>query len=442
MEINKLKIIIAREYSTRVKKKSFIIMTLLMPLLMVAMTAIPVYIATLEDDEEDATKIAVLDESGITSNSIADNNIVKYSFIDAEEYKTFSDSVNTMPYDALLKIPSDVNSKLEVDLKSKRQIRFELKRSIERSIERVVEKQRLTNLENEIGVPNIKTLINSTKVDIRVNSEKLQSGGESVTSSSEISSALGYIMGFIIYMFIFMYGSFVMQGVMEEKQNRVVELIISTVKPFTLLMGKIIGVALVALTQVSVWIAVGTVIIIGLQGYVSQEMAAAVQHTTIENTPQVSSQIETISGILESVESINAPLLILSFAFFFLAGFLFYSSLMAAIASAVDTPEDAQQLMWPITIPLIISIMLLTVVIKNPDSAIAVWSSFIPFTAPIIMVVRIPFDIPTWQIVGSMVMMIVSFIGSVWCSAKIYRTGILLYGKKITFKELIKWLRW
>ena len=267
---------------------------------------------------------------------------------------------------------------------------------------------------------------------------------------------IGYLSGFLIYLFIFMFGAQVMRGVIEEKTSRIIEVIISSVKPFQLMMGKIIGIAFVGLTQFLLWVILTIMIVTGVKSAVFPEKDASqikaqtelistagsmqnIQGIDAVDAEQSMSEIENIFG---SIENINFGIILGSFLFFFIGGYLLYAALFAAIGSAVDSEADTQQFMLPITIPLILSIIVMMNAIQTPDSPIAFWFSIIPFTSPVIMMVRIPFGVPYWQLFLSMGLLIITFIGATWVAAKIYRTGILMYGKKTTYKELWKWLRY
>ncbi|MDO8753240.1 MAG: ABC transporter permease, partial [Anaerolineales bacterium] len=285
--------------------------------------------------------------------------------------------------------------------------------------------------------------IAATKTKISVNTIKLGESGEAKKSSTEIGMILGYIFGFVIYMFILLYGQMVMQGVMEEKQSRIVEVIISSVKPFELMMGKIIGIAMVGLTQLAIWIILGIAIIAGAKGMMpaaqhagtAQEIMAQAQ---VAN--QAPAQLDKMQDILSMLGSVNFPLIIGCFIFFFIGGYLLYSSMFAAVGSAVDAMEDAQQFMMPIMMPIILAILVMMSAIKNPEGSTAFWFSIIPFTSPVVMMARIPFGVPAWQLGLSMLVLVITFVGMVWAAGKIYRTGILMYGKKASWKELGKWL--
>ena len=257
---------------------------------------------------------------------------------------------------------------------------------------------------------------------------------------------LGYVFGFFMYMFILLYGVRVMQGVMEEKQSRIVEVIISSVRPFQLMMGKIIGIALVGLTQLAIWVVLGFLIVSTAKTCFPEMQPSAQQVQDIMAQSQGAAQqtagpqIDKMQEIFSMIDTINFPLIIGCFIFFFIGGYLLYSSMFAAVGSAIDAQEDAQQFTLPITLPIILSIMVLMSAIKNPEGPIAFWFSIIPFTSPIVMMARIPFGVPAWELILSMVVLVATFIGMVWLAGKIYRVGILMYGKKPSWKELGKWL--
>jgi ABC-2 type transport system permease protein len=245
-------------------------------------------------------------------------------------------------------------------------------------------------------------------------------------------------------MFIFIYGSMVMQGVMEEKQSRIVEVIISSVKPFQLMMGKIVGIALVGLTQLAFWVILGSAIYSGSKSFypnhTQPQQIQSVMAQGQDAAQQAAPQMDKMQEVFSMFDTINFPLIIGCFIFFFVGGYLLYSSMFAAVGSAIDTQEDAQQFIMPITLPIILSIIVMMSAIKNPEGPIAFWFSIIPFTSPIVMMARIPFGVPAWQLALSMVLLVVTFVGMVWMAGKIYRTGILMYGKKPSWKEIGKWL--
>ncbi len=296
-------------------------------------------------------------------------------------------------------------------------------------------------------------MLNSIKADVSIRTIQWTEDGNAKESSTEIAMIVGYASGFLIYFFIFLFGAQVMRGVIEEKTSRIVEIIISSAKPFQLMMGKIVGIALVGLTQFLLWIVLTTAIIFGAktaffpdlgktntQEVLVQDM---LQQPDMAQMEQIQTQqMDDMAQIFNSMKSIEYGKIFFSFVFFFLGGYLLYGSLFAAIGSAVDNETDTQQFMLPITIPLILGIFVMMNAIQTPDSPVAFWFSIIPFTSPIVMMVRIPFGVPDWQLALSMGLLVITFIGSVWLAGKIYRTGILMYGKKVNYKELWKWLRY
>jgi len=277
------------------------------------------------------------------------------------------------------------------------------------------------------GIPNLEAQLAATRTQINFETLKVDTKGESVKSSTEIAMVTGYLAGFLIYIFVFAYGTLVMRGVMEEKTSRIVEVIISSVKPFQLLFGKIIGIGLVGLTQIVIWIVLGGLLISGMSLLAGEKL------------PEQASP-DKLTMILQLAGNMNIPLILFSLIFYFIGGFLLYASLMGAIGSAVDSDEDAQQLMLPVTMPLIFSIIILIAVAKNPEGSIAFWASMIPLTSPVTMMVRVPYGVPAWELLLSMSILITSILGTIWMAGKIYRTGILMYGKKVTLKEIVRWL--
>ncbi len=441
--MHKIFLIIQREYTTRVQKKSFIILTLLMPVLMSALMILPAYFAAMDDEQ--VRTVAVYDASSVLLGRLENSEFTKFQFIPKEEYQTAKNNIKKSHYYALLVIEPNFLITKRVQVISGSNVPWDLKSQIQNKIQSVVEKDKMAEVVRQTAIPDLEQKIASTKTRINIETIKQGVGGEAKKSSTEIGMVLGYIFGFMIYMFIFIYGSMVMQGVMEEKQSRIVEVIISSVKPFQLMMGKIVGIALVGLTQFALWVLLGFAIF-----SVSKSFYPGVSHTqqiqnVMEQTQDVAKhaaapQADKMQEILSMIDTINFPLLIGCFIFFFIGGYLLYSSMFAAVGSAIDAQEDAQQFMLPITLPIILSIMVMMSAIKSPEGPIAFWFSIIPFTSPIVMMARIPFGVPTWQLLLSMFLLIATFVGMVWVAGKIYRTGILMYGKKPSWKEIGKWL--
>ena len=435
--MDKILLILRREYLTRVRKKSFLIMTILGPLLMGGLV---VAAALMSRVDSGVKTIAVIDESKVFLGEFKSTSRINFVYVDLPVEAARHAAIDS-GYFGVLYVPSTANlTALEkaVVLYSESQPGLEVVERIENSLEKVINdnKYKEAGIDPE-GLAAIRT-------DVLVNTRDL----EDQATSTPLASGLGFVGGFLIYMFIFIYGAMVMRGVMEEKTSRIVEVIISSVRPFQLMMGKIIGVALVGLTQFLLWVVLTTIIygVVGStlldagdqQQSVGQLMtspdAAALQPSAV--TP------DAISKITSVVESINFPLMIGMFIFFFLGGYLLYSALFAAIGAAVDAETDVQQFMLPITLPLILSYVAAINVLNNPQGPIAFWFSIIPFTSPIVMMVRIPFGVPWEQVALSMVLLIGGFIFTTWMAGRIYRTGILLYGKKAGYKELWKWIRY
>jgi len=444
--MNKIKLIISREYLTRVKKKSFILMTLLGPILFAALFIGPAWIASLEDT--DVKNIAVIDSSGIFIDKIPETDYIKFEYLENKTLNDVKKNFSESDYYGVLQIlPSITYEPGAALLYSKKKSSFSVKSHIASSMERELKNKKLRaqGLDEKI--------LKSIESDVSIRTIQWTDDGEAKESSTEIAMAVGYAGGFMIYIFIFMFGAQVMRGVIEEKSSRIVEIIVSSAKPFQLMMGKIVGIALVGLTQFLLWIILTFVIVGGVktaffpdlgtknaQEVVVQDMFEEQDMDQIENMqPQ---NMDQFSGIFNSIKSINFGVIIGSFIFFFLGGYLLYGSLFAAVGSAVDNEADTQQFMFPITIPLILGIFVMINAINTPDSPIAFWFSMIPFTSPIVMMVRIPFGVPYWELALSMVLLVLTFLATTWMAGRIYRTGILMYGKKVNYKELWKWIRY
>ncbi|MDY0280953.1 MAG: ABC transporter permease [Salinivirgaceae bacterium] len=539
--MSKISKIIQREYITRVRKKSFIIMTILGPILFAALMVAPMLMSKFDDGTE--RKVAVVDSSSIfdytkilkevtlinthqlqkdiktlnakagqhndefkvladrlhsivnqrdeklveniqislksfistlqkksilTENQadsiyerhaayydllikqfesirgkIPDDASTKFVYVDMSFEQT-KQTLNDEIYHAVVFIPKNILSSQQIQVYSKKAVSMSLRSHIRTNIERAVENQKMV----EVGISledmsRIKTKINTQT--IRVTEE-----GDTKESRPEIAMFIGYISGFLIYFAIFMFGSLVMRGVIEEKSNRIVEVILSSVKPFQLLMGKIVGVGLVGLSQFLLWIVLtfalvqlaGTLLMptnVDVMQQQAQEMLGSGSMQSIE--PVIDDASFDMSIVFESLEAVNFPLIIGMFLFFFVGGFLLYGALFAAVGSAVDNEADTQQFMIPITIPLIIALVAMLNVMQNPESQLAYWLSIIPFTSPVVMMVRLPYGVPVFEIITSVVLLIGAFVFTTWLAAKIYKTGVLMYGSKVNWKDLWKWIR-
>ena len=417
--MNKTFLIIKREFLVRVKKKSFIIMTLLAPILMASLIIVPVLVT---DSGQQKRLIGIYENTTSFAKEIEDSENIHFTVFDNMQMDEFIKDPEGSNYYALLKIENDSFS-----IYSNQQVGLNLRKSIEKQLEQISERNKL----KQAGI-NL-DIIEQAKTNINIETKIITSEGNTTSSSTEASIGIGFITGILIYMFIFMYGTMVMRGVIEEKTNRIVEIIISSVKPFQLMIGKILGVALVGLTQFILWIVL-TIII--------SSIAEIIFFDTTEITNNLDSvdQSVILNEFTRLTGGINLMLIFVSFLFYFLFGYLMYSALFAAVGSAVDAEADTQQFMLPITIPLIFSFILIQPVMDNPDGILAFWLSIIPLTSPIIMMARLPFGVESWQLIISMILLILGFIFTTFIAGKIYRTGILMYGKKISYKELWKWL--
>ncbi|HNW69960.1 MAG TPA: ABC transporter permease [Bacteroidales bacterium] len=441
--MKKTLIIIKREYLSRVKKRSFIVMTILGPLLMAALMIVPYYIAKLD---KEVKVIEVLDETGIYNN-LGSNQTIKFNYINTD-LETAIANFDESKSSALLYIPQPnlLEPTKAIIYYSDKQPGNTVTSYIEDKMKYIYENKKLIEL---YGIDKQK--IDEAKVDITINSENIKTGEKNLPLATTL---IGVFAGFLIYFSIFMYGNQVMRGVIEEKTSRIVEIIVSSVKPFQLLLGKIVGIALVGLTQFLLWIVLTLSIVtvfqltVGHKDVVKTEQTQFTQQSNTlfpENTdtkPAQNSDNEMIQSVFQSIGNYNFTLIIASFFFFFLFGYLLYAALFAAIGSAVDNEADTQQFMLPITIPLILAFILAQPIIENPQGPIAFWFSIIPLTSPIVMMIRIPFGVPVLELILSMGILVLGFLACTWLAAKIYRTGILMYGKKISYRELWKWLKY
>ena len=416
--MHKIWLIIKREYLVRVRKKSFILMTILGPILMAALLIVPIYLA----DENQENRIIALNEDA--NYNLEDSEFIHFTTIPTSEAELLKTDFSESPFYALLYIDGE-----DFTLYSNQQISLSVSKSIERQLEQLIEHEKLKLLGIDLQI------LEDASTEINITTKIISEDGNTSNSQAEASMGIGFLSGILIYMFIFMYGTMVMRGVIEEKTSRIVEVIISSVKPFQLMMGKILGVALVGLTQFLLWILL-TIII-------STVAELAFLDANVMATEMNSSdQSVILAQVAELTGGINLLQIFLAFIFYFLAGYLMYSALFAAVGSAVDAEADTQQFVLPITIPLILSFVLITPIMENPDGTLAFWMSMIPFTSPVIMMVRIPFGVANWELALSIGILIASFIGTTWLAGRIYRTGILMYGKKVTYKEIWKWLKY
>ena len=436
--MNKIGLIIKREYLTRVKKRSFIIMTFLGPILIAAVYIIPILLALHADNEK--RTIAVVDQSHWFERQFVSTENQTFIRLDDIDIDSTKKLVQQGFFDIALFIPeTQLNIPSSAVVYSMKQVPLTVESHIKEVMKNEIQVQKLlaAGVDPDI-LESIKTNINLSV--IRMDEE----GGEKETFT-EIQFILGLILAVLIYMFIMLFGGQVMQGVTEEKSSRIVEVIVSSVRPFQLMMGKIIGVSLVALTQFVMWILLTGAIYVGFSAAVGITHPDAISQGTVMTQEISSTNImdnEAVQDVLNVVHSIDFGTIIVSFIVFFLLGYLLYATMFAAIGSLVDNNTDSQQFTLPVTVPLIIAIISAIYIVNDPDGSLAVWLSMIPFTSPVVMMVRIPFGVPIWQVVISVVLLAGTFVGMTWVAAKIYRTGILMYGKKPTYKEIFKWLKY
>ncbi len=431
--MNKILLVIQREYVTRVLKKSFWISSLLAPVLITAIYAIPIWLAMKDKEQK---KIAIFDQSHLLKSADLQDKELVFTFTNVPE-KSFKTQFAKSGYDAFVSIPVDVLTNPKgVHIYSSKNIGLNLKESVERLIQNKVRQE----LMYKAGISA--KVYEDTQVDIASETITVSENGGETSSSSAGAMILAGIMGLILYVTLLLYGSQVMNGVIEEKSNRIIEVIISSVKPYQLMLGKIIGVGLVGLTQFLLWI----VLTIGLTQVTGKIYASKVKATIAVDQGKASvdmrnaMQDSPMGEVTKVLESTNIPLILVAFLFYFFVGYLLYSSLFAAIGSAVESATEAQQFTFIVMIPIILSFLLAQYTMQDPDSTVAFWASMIPFTSPINMMVRLPYGVPVWELVLSMSLLVVGFLACSWISARIYRVGILMYGKKATWKELSKWL--
>ena len=419
--MNKLLLIIQREYTTLVARKSFIVITLLIPFLFVAIGAVPVLISEWNNSGS-AEAVTVIDETGRLAGVIPDTESFRFIPLKGEAGSTdvkgfFDQAGNSMS--ALVVIPANVLDSAKVNIYSKSTVNMALVSHVTESLNDTLTAVKIASM----GVPNLDKMVKEAQVDIDVNSVKLGDDGTESEASTTAAMVLGMVLAFITYMFVLTYGAMIMNSVIEEKTNRIVEVIVSSCKPFQLMMGKIIGVALVGLTQFLIWAILISVAVGGLG-------------ISLANDP-----MSDLAVVFNAIQSVNLVSIFTCFVVYFLGGYLLYASLFAGFGSAVDQASDASQFTSPIIIVMVVVLYAGIGCMENPNGSMAMWCSMIPFTSPIVMMVRLPYDVPFWQIAVSVALLYGTAFGLVWVSSRIYRIGILRYGKKFTFKEIMGWVK-
>ena len=437
--MSNISIIIGREFNERVRKKSFIITTLLMPVLMLVLMAAPALIMNFSKGE--LKRIAVIDESGLVAPALESNEEIAYeptSLTTDEARRELTD------FFGVLYIGSDIlQNSSNVRLYANSSTSLSIESDITGQIERILEAEKLKNYH----IDNLQQILDEVKTTVTLQTFRNDKSQEedAQSQSSAVATATGHILGFVLYMFLLIYGSMVMQSVIEEKNNRVLEVIVSSVRPFELMMGKILGVAAVAVVQVLIW---GVLIVVAGSVVMPQLMPADAMASV--QAMQQGMPDAAMGGMDSDMLQIVAALTDLGYIvkifvcllLFIVGGYLLYSAMFAAVGSAVDNVQDASQLQMPVTLPIILALLMMIAVIKDPNSPLAFWFSLIPFTSPVVMMARIPYGIPAWEVALSLVLLYASFVAMVWLAGKIYRVGIFMYGKKPTFRELLKWMKY
>lgn len=437
--MRKIGLIIRREYLTRVRKRSFWLTTLLTPLLISALYAIPAFLFL---SGNEVKNISVVDESGLFAGKFKNEKEYRYAFsgLSPEAAKA---ELGKKDLAAVVVIPKDIVEKPDgLKMFSKKTVNMGVQRQVEGIVQNEVRNERLRRAGINVQV------IEDNRVQVNAQTFSTAEGRET-TSHFGLSMGIGYVIALLLYMTVFISGSQVMNGVVEEKSSRIIEVIISSVRPMELMMGKIIGVGLVGLTQFVLWAALTATISMTASGLMASRFKLVAKQTEMTRQAAGASADQQLNppvaanpvlGVMEGLKAMPWGQMLALFVFYYIGGYLFYSSLFAAVGSAVESPQEAQQLMFPVTIPLIISIMLISYVISEPDSRVAFWASVIPFTSPVNMMARLPFGVPTWEILLSMALLVAGFVLTTWLAARIYRVGILMYGKKVSFRELGRWL--
>ena len=447
--MSKISLIIEREYLTRVQKKSFILMTILSPIIMVALVFAPIWLSKLSSDE--TRLIAIIDQTGLYKDIYHDTDEYHYTYtqgtLSPDQMRVDGDE-STMPYAYVIIKDNLLDNPQGMTIYSQKQITSSCELNIISQMEDYLKDEKLLSY----NIPDIKRIIDESDINLQVDTIRLEEDGAETQTSTEFVTIIGMVMTLVIYMFLMLYGGQVMSSVMQEKTNRIVEVMVSSVKPFELMIGKIVSIGLVGLTQLGIWIIFLVGIFLSAGAYFSfsggvdpaqmSDMAAMTTTMNGVDASQLSGDMSAMAEVQQMLGSVNITQLLVSFVFFFIGGYILYASLFAAIGSAVDNESDTQQFMVPITFIIIFALYAGIFSAENPDGPLAMWCSMIPFTSPIVMMVRIPFGVSTWELALSMVILYGSAIGLAWVAGRIYRVGILMYGKKPSYKEMIKWIRY
>ncbi|MBR4788361.1 MAG: ABC transporter permease [Bacteroidales bacterium] len=454
MNFRNIGLVIGREYNTRVRKKSFLILTFVVPILFAVLAFLPTII--MMNTKEETREVAVVDKSGIAMPFLTNSEAANYYDFSNSDPDSLKAELENMNKDILVVIsPLDSTRSVSVQTFSKKPAGVDFSESLSRRVSNAVEDYRI----NSYDIQGLDEIMSEVRANIKVQEYTLGDNGKETVSESGIYMIVSMVLGMLIYMFVAMFSGMVMSSVIEEKSSRVVEVLVSSVKSIDLMFGKIIGVALVALTQFALWILL-TAVILGVGGAAfggkilgkmadpaQQEQMMEMATGGIGVHPDLTTVIANMDDsnsakvILTTLGNIPWGTLLISFLIYFILGYLLYASLFAAVGSAVENEADSTQLQLPVTIPLLIGFFIALMAMRNPYSQVVWWGSMIPFTSPIVMLARIPYGVPTWELIVSIAVLLVTFALCAWASAKIYRAGILIFGKKSSWRDLWKWLK-
>ena len=447
MNLRTIGVVIRREYLNKVKKKSFLVTTLVVPLLVAGLTVGLMFMMMTTKDK--AKTIAVVDNSGIVAPYLENTETIEYKLITDMPVDSIKTKLEALGYDGVLSISAlnEETKDFSADIFSQKPFGMELTENVTRRLDKALEDYRISTY----NIEGLDQILKEVKADVQLKSYTVAADGEEKLSEAGVYSIVSMLLGIFIFLFITLFGGMVMSAVIEEKSSRVVEVLVSSVKATELMFGKIIGVALVALTQFLLWIVLSGAII----GVAGSLIGGDLMSGT--DPEQIAAMAESMGGaevdalaidapsdlevVMSSLRNMHVGQIIGLFILFFIFGYLLYASLYAAIGSAVENEGDTQQLQMPLTIPLLLGYIIALYAFRAPDSSLAIFGSLFPFTSPIVMIARLPFGVPGWQIWLSVALLVVTFVGCAWLSAKIYKVGILMFGKKSTWKDLWKWLR-
>ncbi|MDR0414384.1 MAG: ABC transporter permease [Prevotellaceae bacterium] len=433
--MNKIFLVARREFSVRVRKKSFLVITLLAPLLVALMALTPVAVMSLKSSNVNV--VAVIDDTRSFDTALVSDDVLRFTVLPDADVSSVSKNFDALGYYALLHIGklNDRGEPEELKFYSTRTVSLEVQHKTLAMLSREVEQRKL----RAYDIPQLSQIMQDLQTKLHATSIKWGDNSEEQRSHAGVAMTISYISAILIYFFIVMFGGMVMRSVIEEKVNRVVEVIVSSVRPFQLMMGKIAGVAAVGLLQFTLWVVL-TLLLVNAVRLLSPSLNGMASVDAFDSP--LPGLLSGVGGaqMLTYLSGFNFAWIAGCFVLFFLGGYLLYSSLFAAVGSAVESETDTQQLMLPVTIPLIIGIFVMLNTFQHPDSALSFWFSIIPFTSPMVMMARIPFDVPAWQLALSLGILYATFVGTVWISGRIYRVGILMYGKKSGFRDIWKWL--